>query len=100
MHLLPWFPKCYLMPTLADSFAQVDPKTSKQFFDGTHYNSCHMKIGGGDSSGIFTRLNNIIPTTALLNRIHYCETQISVRWTAAEETHDAAFLNQTYYPFP
>jgi len=74
MRLLSWFPKCYLMPTLADSFAQVDPKTSKRFFDGTHYKSCHMKIGGGDSSGILTRLNNIIPTIALLNRIHYCET--------------------------
>jgi len=101
MRLLLLFLMIFAMPVLADPFAQGDPKTGKQLFDGAHCNSCHVKIVGGDGSAIFTRPNSIIPdATALLNRIRFCETQTGTRWTAAEETHVAAFLNQTYYHFP
>jgi len=101
MRLLPLLLMLSAMPALADPFAQGNPKTGKQLFDGARCNSCHMKIVGGDGSGIFTRPNSIIPdATALLHRIRFCETQTSTRWTPAEETHVAAFLNQVYYHFP
>jgi len=101
MRLLLWFLMCFAMPALADPFAQGDPNIGKQLFNGARCNSCRVKIVGGDGSGIFTRPNSIIPDSiALLNRIRFCETQTSTRWTPAEEIHVAAFLNRTYYHFP
>jgi len=89
------------VPAAADPFSGGDPAAGKKLFDDAHCNSCHRKIVGGNGNAIFTRPDSIIPDAgALLNRIRFCETQTSTHWTAAEELHVAAFLNQTYYHFP
>ncbi|HUO43886.1 MAG TPA: cytochrome c [Burkholderiales bacterium] len=101
MRLLPLLLTMCATSAPADPFPQGAPDTGERLFDAARCNSCHVKIVGGDGSGIFTRPNSIIPdAAALLNRIRFCETQTGARWTAAEEIHVAAFLNRTYYHFP
>lgn len=62
--------------------------------------SCHVKLQGGDGSGIYTRKPRLIDNAvALGQRVASCSAQTGAGWFPDEEAHVAAWLNQTYYKF-
>ena len=88
---------CLLLPVPA--LAEGDPKLGKPLHD-RHCVSCHVKLQGGDGSGIYTRKPRLINSAAALRqRVAVCSAQTNAGWFPEEEAHVAAWLNQTYYKF-
>ena len=79
--------------------AAGDPKLGKALHEKQCV-ECHVRLAGGDGSGIYTRKSRLIKNaTALSQRVATCSTQIGAGWFPDEEAHVAAWLNQTYYKF-
>jgi len=83
----------------ADPFPKGDAKAAKELHDAKCI-SCHLRLAGGDGSGIYTRIDRKIQTPkALLQRIAACNAQVNAGWFPEEEEHAAAYLNRQYYKF-
>lgn len=62
--------------------------------------SCHVRLFGGDGSGIYTREERLLGSRReLLQRVATCNTQTRSGWFPEEEAEVAAWLNATYYHF-
>lgn len=83
----------------ADPFAQGDPSIGKALVEKNCV-QCHVSMVGGDGSGIYTRPDHKIKTSAaLLTQIRSCNTNLDVKMFEDEELHVASYLNKTYYKF-
>ena len=79
--------------------AAGDPKLGKALHDKQCV-SCHVKLLGGDGSGMYTRKPRLINNaSALAQRVAVCSAQTNAGWFPEEEAHVAAWLNQAYYKF-
>lgn len=83
----------------AAPFAKGDPKAGKALHDKACI-SCHVKMFGGDGSGIYTRADRKTQNAQqLAARIAGCNANTGANWFPEDETHVAAYLNQQYYKF-
>lgn len=85
---------------LANPFPKGDPKTGEKLAKERNCESCHVKLMGGDGSGIYTRKERLINTPqALLQRVSACSAQTNAGWFPEDEMHVAAHLNEKFYKF-
>ena len=91
-----------LLPAIAfaNPFPKGDPKIGEKLAKEKNCEACHIKIMGGDGSGIYTRKGRLINTPeALLQRVGACSAQTNAGWFPEEEMHVAAYLNEKFYKF-
>jgi hypothetical protein len=91
-----------LLPAIAfaNPFPKGDPKIGEKLAKEKNCEACHIKIMGGDGSGIYTRQGRLINTPqALLQRVGACSAQTNAGWFPEEEMHVAAYLNEKFYKF-
>lgn len=87
------------VPALSAAFAAGDPKVGKALHDKSCV-ACHVQMFGGDGSKIYTRQDRKTRNAAqLAARISGCNANTGAGWFPEDETHVAAYLNQTYYRF-
>lgn len=61
---------------------------------------CHIKLSGGDGSGIFTRKDHRVTSLpGLIRQVDRCKASIGVTWTEAQTADVVAYLDSTYYHF-
>lgn len=79
--------------------AAGDPKLGKPLHD-KHCVPCHVKLRGGDGSGMYTRKPRLInDARALEQRVAICASQTNAGWFPEDEANVTAWLNQTWYKF-
>ena len=62
--------------------------------------ACHVSLFKGDGSGVYTRADRKVKTTAqLAARIAGCNANTGAGWFPEDEVDVAAHLNKTYYKF-
>jgi hypothetical protein len=91
-----------LLPALAlaNPFPKGDPKIGEKLAKEKNCESCHIKMLGGDGSGIYTRKDRLINTPqALLQRVSACSAQTNAGWFPEDEMNVAAYLNEKFYKF-
>jgi cytochrome c2 len=85
---------------LANPFPKGDPKIGEKLAKEKNCESCHIKMLGGDGTGIYTRQGRLITTPqALLQRVSACSAQTNAGWFPEDETNVAAYLNEKFYKF-
>ena len=83
----------------AEPFAQGNPSIGKELVQKNCI-ACHAAKYGGDGSGIYTREDRKVKTSAGLQaQIRNCNTMLGLKWFEDEELHVASYLNKTYYKF-
>jgi len=81
-------------------FAKGDADAGKKSYTQHQCSSCHIKMHGGDGSGIFTRANHKVKSPAsLTTQIRSCATNLGLMLFEEEEDHLAAYLNKNFYKF-
>jgi hypothetical protein len=84
----------------ADPFPQSDPKIGQRLLTEKNCDGCHVRLVGGDGSGIYTRPGRIVKDArSLVQRVAACNVQLNAGWFPEDEAHVAAYLNQKYYKF-
>lgn len=84
----------------ADALAGADPAAGKKAFDTANCNACHVKLAGGDGSGIFTRADRRVrDAQALLKLVRFCVARTGAAVFPEDEANIAAYLNRDYYRF-
>ncbi|MBK7767809.1 MAG: cytochrome c [Sulfuritalea sp.] len=79
--------------------AAGDPKLGKPLHDKQCV-ACHVKLLGGDGSGMYTRKPRLInDAVALGQRVAACAAQTNAGWFPEDEAHVTAWLNQNWYKF-
>ena len=91
-----------LLPALAlaNPFPKGDAKIGEKLAKEKNCESCHIKMLGGDGTGIYTRKDRLINTPqALLQRVSACSAQTNAGWFPEDEMNVAAYLNEKFYKF-
>ena len=79
--------------------AAGDPKLGKPLHDKQCV-ACHVKLFGGDGSGMYTRKPRLINDAAALGqRVAACAAQTNAGWFPEDEAHVTAWVNQNWYKF-
>lgn len=91
---------CVLAPAaFAGPFGQGDAAKGKPL-EAKHCVGCHVRMFGGDGTGIYTRKDRKIKDgTALMQRVAACNAQTNAGLFQEDEEHIAAYLNATHYRF-
>jgi cytochrome c len=85
---------------MAEPFPKADPKVGEKLVKEKNCEACHVKLMGGDGSGIYTRQGRLVTTPqALLQRVGACSAQTNAGWFPEDEANVAAYLNQRFYKF-
>ncbi len=118
---------CVSLAAHADPFAGGNAMAGVRVFDQKHCNFCHMRLVGGDGSGIFTRQGRIMESSAaqfadqnqmnafaidprnqprvvgsaaqLVDQMNTCTGSAGITLTKQDEQDLGAYLNQSYYHF-
>ena len=88
---------CLLLSVPAQ--AVVDPKLGKPLHQKQCV-ACHVKLLGGDGSGMYTRKPRLVNNLVTLGkRVEACSARTDAPWFPEDEANVTAWLNQTYYKF-
>jgi hypothetical protein len=80
----------------ADPFSDGDPKIGKQLLGLLNCNNCHIKMAGGDGSGIYTRSDSKVHNVAeLFAQFEVCSGGATLL-TPEDKQHLGAYLNRYY----
>lgn len=83
----------------ADPFAGADAAAGKRIAE-QKCNSCHVRVAGGDGSGIYTRKESRIKTPALLTQqMEMCDSMGHGKLSETERKNVIGWLNSQYYRF-
>lgn len=84
----------------ADPVLKGDPQIGEKLVAQKNCEGCHVRMFGGDGSGVYTRSpRKVNSAEALLQRVAACNAQVNAGLFPDEEKHVAAWLNQKHYKF-
>lgn len=83
----------------ANPYAGADIQAGKKIAE-QKCNACHMKIAGGDGSGIYTRKESQIKNSNLLTQqMEMCDSMGHGKLSDSERKNVLGWLNSQYYHF-
>lgn len=90
---------------LASGLAQANPYAGADLQAGKKIaeqkcNGCHVKVAGGDGSGLYTRKSSQIKTANLLTQqMEMCDSMGHGKLSDGEKKNVLGWLNSQYYRF-